>query len=224
MKFNKILPTVWLMMRWYSSFAQLQTNNKTKEEITQTLLCPNFSAKTAFKDILLNTKNWLWQTDTLKWLEIFKRLFLEEINKQRGLRDLPPLKIAPNLQISSKKFAEYMKQQQKRGHTVNGKTLQDMWVNLDEYLVLLENVAKNSPRSSAEDIIQWWLYLDQIQDSVMQIKRKIPTHDNAILNKNIDYIGYDITIDENAYLYIVMQTGTKDPQKREKYKTIISTK
>ena len=93
------------------------------------------------KIIHMSFDNILQQYGKEKWLEIIRNHFLIEINTYRKLNNRQDLSLDPALNEAAQKFAEYGSKFKGLWHSFNGKTVEDMWVDLDNYMFKGENVA-----------------------------------------------------------------------------------
>lgn len=127
---------------WYNQDAKYPIDLQKKNTIE--LVDKNVDSLDHGKIIHIKFDSILKEYGSEKWLEIIRNHMLIEINTYRKLNKKQPLSSDSTLNEATQKFAEYGSPYKALWHYFDGKWVEDMWVNLDNYLNMSENVAYGS--------------------------------------------------------------------------------
>lgn len=143
---------------------------------------------------------------------VFNYYMLAEINRRREKLNLKPFIQDKDLTEKCQRWAKYMLDNKSRWHEINWKTSNNMWISINDYSIVRENITYESIKATISEIIENWQYSDDESNKrTGKIEKKWEerrNHKRPIISNDIDRFWCGIAIDWKT-IYIGMNSWAK---------------
>ncbi|MDY0302690.1 MAG: CAP domain-containing protein [Candidatus Moranbacteria bacterium] len=142
---------------------------------------------------------------------VFTQHMFAEVNIQRRKLSLHLLTYDNTLEGMCYKWSDFMMQNKKLGHCIDGLCSTEGAGDAKAYKVMPENILMDNIKYvTIHEIIEIWLYFDDKNDALRGEKRDIDlNHKTPIISKDIRRFGCGYAIDNvSNTIYVTMRTGS----------------